>query len=112
LQNKYTYKSAPKAGAYFKMPSTVKDHLNQISRYQREDDALIKYFGDWIKPEYIIPKSMLYKFKLQAFLKYPIHTLAIFGLNFYAKNIMKTNKSNSGANWTVIKSTKEVINNG
>ncbi len=103
--------SAKSAGTLFTLPATSNDYIKQISRYQREDKALISYFGDWILPEYVIPKSMLYKYKLQAFLRWPLHCTVIFILNFYAKYFYKESKKTAIANWTLVNSTKKQIVN-
>lgn len=111
LQKNYKYSPAPKAAVYFRTPATARDYLRQIERYQREDKALINYFGESITKEYFIPKEMLYKYKALAFAKYPIHCTAIFLINFYAKHLRGKNVKNAAAGWTMITSTKEEISN-
>lgn len=109
LQKKLKYQPAKEASVYVKQPSTVKDYLTQISRYQREDKALIDYFGESILPEYVIPEELLTRYKLEAFIQYPLHSLAIFALNFYAKHLSNLGRNTATANWVMVNSTKEEI---
>ncbi len=109
LKNNLQYSPAPKASVNFKLPATIKDYANQIERYQREDTALINYFGKQIENEYSIPKSMLYRYKAEAFVKYPIHCLVILAINFYTQHFKAKNTQNSQKAWKEISSTKKAI---
>lgn len=104
------YKSAPDANAYFRAPQTIKDYLNQIARYKKEDQALFDYFGTNIKTEYDIPVSMVNRYKLEALIAHPLHILAIFILNSYSNFANKLTNNNAKAGWAVINSTNAVIN--
>ncbi len=109
LKQRLVYQPAKKAIVLFSAPSTVKDHISQIGRYQNLNNISIKYFGEDIRKEFDIPPVLLYKYKLEAFLRYPIHSLVIFALNLYAKystRILK--KINSGV-WETQSSTKKII---
>ncbi len=105
------YKPAKRARVLFNTPSTLKDHISQIGRYQNLDSISIKYFGDEIRKELSIPKNLLYKYKLNAFLHYPVHTLTIFIINIYAKTVTKVLKINKSGAWLTQSSTKQLIKN-
>lgn len=112
LKQGYKYESVKNAVVLFRLPSTVKDQMSQMKRYKREDQAMKDYFGDCIETEYYIPKSMLYKYKLLAFLRYPIHCTAIFALNFVNKYLSGKAKNQAVATWQTAASTKGAITNG
>lgn len=112
IKNNLKYVPAFNATVFVKQASTVKDYINQISRYQREDKAMFDYFGNEIEAEYYIPKELLSKLKLEVFLKYPFQCLFIYALNFYAKNLSANARQNASATWTMVGSTKKVIGNG
>lgn len=110
LQQNKKYKSVKSASVYFKLPTTVKDYLSQVKRYHREGISIKEYFGDWVNKEYFIPKTLLYKYKFEVLLRYPVHCLAIFALNLYSKYLSGKAKANANANWSMVNSTK-VLNN-
>ncbi len=92
----------------FRSPATVADYVGQISRYVSENNALETVFGPRIYEEYKIPKSLLYKFKLQVLLRYPLQCLVIFILNAYV-SLRKVRYGNiSYKRWQMAATTKKI----
>jgi hypothetical protein len=105
------YKSVKNACVYFKLPSTAKDYLKQVKRYHREGISIREYFGSWVDNEYYIPKTLLYKYKLIALVKYPLHCAVIFILNFYSKYLAGFAENEATQKWSMVNSTKVLLKN-
>lgn len=100
----YKFLSNKKARALFRVPATVADHVKQISRYVSENEALDKVFSpEMTAKAYAVPKRLLYRYKLEVFLAYPVHCLVLLVLNAYAKAIKQ--KKYTGL-WQMVESTK------
>ncbi len=103
------FRYVPSAKVWIHPPTTLRDHVHQITRYQGESQPLYSHFNkSMIDDAYAIPKHILIQYKLLTFLKYPIHSLALLLINSYAKYIYNDNEINIRSNWAMITSSKKI----
>lgn len=108
LSKGYEFRGCKDAKVLFRSPNSLKEHIKQINWYQKDYYGWKDEFGPIVKEEYKIPAKMLIKEKLRLFAKYPIHTVFLFVVNFYAKHIYKPKIAND-QKWDMQTSTKEAF---
>jgi len=110
LTHNLLFVSVKAARIYFHPPTTVRDHINQLNRYEGEIDPLKKYVSQkLLEKEYRIPKPMLYKYMFLSLLRYPIYTISLFFINTYGRLTYRYSKRNRAANWTMIRTSKRTF---
>ncbi len=99
-------KYAHHAKVYYQIPSNIKEHLNQSSRFQYSKIELQQYFKEMLKNEYKIPFNVLFLEYIRIFLKYPFYTFGYLLLMGYSR--IKKRKQTSSLNplWDIDLSTK------
>jgi glycosyltransferase involved in cell wall biosynthesis len=109
----FQFRSSKSAAVWFQSPTTVREYLDQMKRYSRESKTLISVFGhDIVEREYYIPRVLLYRYKCEALVRYPVHSVVIFFLNMYASFLMRLQPYADGARWQILTSSKGEQNNG
>lgn len=109
ITKNFKFEYVPTALVWMHPPTTLQDHVHQITRYRGESQPLYSHFSkNLIDSAYTIPKNILMKYKLQVFLMMPFHSIALLLINTYAKYLYTDNYNNIRANWTMITSSKKL----
>lgn len=104
--NNFKYYSNKKALVYLNVPNNFKDYIKQLSRYSSQIEPLVDLYGDAVKKQFVIPRSVLYKYKAIYFTKYPVECLTLLFISVYVSIFSKVNKKNSRAKWGTANSSK------
>jgi len=69
-------------------PKTVSAHIKRNKRHIEAMPELKRYFASTlVDQEYNIPENLYLKSTFKQFIKYPIHAICIFLINFYISNL-------------------------
>jgi glycosyltransferase involved in cell wall biosynthesis len=82
----FSYRYAPQARVLFRSPQTLKDHINQNTRYVGDRPLMLKYFPAVILDKlYFFPQSILRQEMVRELRKHPLLSVSIFSVNIYCK---------------------------
>jgi cellulose synthase/poly-beta-1,6-N-acetylglucosamine synthase-like glycosyltransferase len=94
------------AAIYYRLPSTLKDHVRQSSRFFSTKEALLKYF-DWklVKKSYYLPFTTAFSVLIKFLIKNPFLFVSYGWVLFYSiiKSLIKENATHI---WNVSYTTK------
>lgn len=102
----FKYISNKKALVYLNLPNNFEDYIKQLSRYSSQIEPLVKIFGEAVKNQFYIPKSVLYKYKAIYFFKFPIECIVLFIISMYVFVFKIFFKNNASAKWAMANSSK------
>lgn len=103
----YQYKLAKNAVVYFKVPSTLRDFLNQTTRFHASADNIKNYFGSWVEKYYHIPFATKLRAYIITFFKSPIYLLSALLLQSFQRVLGSTFGRNTNTQlWTRVSSSK------
>lgn len=109
LKNGFLFRSNKKALVYLNLPSNLKDYIKQISRYGSQIKPLVDLFGEDVRKQYFIPLNILLKYKIIAFINYPIECAFLFLINIYVIILSFFKKINANAMWQIAETSKKKI---
>jgi glycosyltransferase involved in cell wall biosynthesis len=104
----YVFVFSPDAQVYFRMPGSYGDFLKQNLRFRSSREELSAVFGDWVLDEYRIPRLVLIKSLVGAFLKFPILSFIYVGIMVFAKLASLTHTPKRTGAWEISVSTKNL----
>jgi len=111
VTNGMKYYFAEDAIAFYKLPSNLKDHIRQSSRFLNGIDELHKYFTqDQLDEAYYYPKDDMIKALIDEFVHNPFLITSYFFILAYVKvkENFKKDKAFSGV-WESVSSTKAPV---
>ena len=97
------------AVAWYRSPSTLGDHVRQNTRFMASRRRMERIFGERAREEYALAPEVMRRLKLRAFLKKPLHALAIRIINLYCEFAARKREAKMDAKWLMAPTTKEVI---
>lgn len=101
------YQFVAKAVVYFRSPQTLKDHIQQNTRFLAVPKRMSIYFdSELIKNEYDIPFHLRLTLYFKQWLRYPIHSTIIFLINKYCFIKAQIIERKLNAKWNIASSTK------
>lgn len=104
---KCTY--VPEATVNYRSPKTLKDHINQNTRFFAIPYVMMQFFPKTlIKQHETIPFYLGIKEKTAQFMNYPFHSLYIFLVNRYCHIKAYTGYTYQTAKWEVATTTKKL----
>ncbi len=100
------YTVAKSAFVYDKLPTRLREHINQTSRFQFSEEELQPLFDFSLKNEYIYPPLLAARAITLEFLKSPLYVILYLGIFVISK--LKKNNRNVARNpfWSADTSTK------
>lgn len=105
----YQYRFAEKAVVYFRSPQSLKDHINQNTRFKATHTWMKQFFpADVVEREYHIPTDELRKSMIIQFINHPVLSFYIFAINKYCDLRAKILKKKINALWDIVYSTKRL----
>lgn len=109
LTQGFEYRYADSALVYFRLPQTLKDHINQETRFSAAEHFMRTYFDPaLVDREYLIPPGLFMKEMLIETMHYPVHCITAYMLNIYCKIRSYIIRAKINALWDMVKSTKHV----
>lgn len=81
----YAPRYADNVVVFYNSPKTLKDHLNQSSRYRSSYEELRKFFNISLKKEYKIPLAILISSTLKCFIRDPFYLLSYIVVRIITK---------------------------
>lgn len=105
----YQYRFAEKAKVYFRSPQTLKDHINQNTRFKATHTWMKQFFpAELVEHEYAIPAAEIRKKMIAQLLRHPILSLYIYAVNNYCNLRAFILKKKITALWDIVYSTKRL----
>ncbi len=99
----------PKSVIYYRLPSRIRGHIKQSTRFLRSQESMKNIFGEWTVSEYKIPKKILVKSTISEFMINPIGVSMFILLNFVIALRAKVKKEKISGVWDISSSTKKAI---
>jgi hypothetical protein len=106
VTNGFRFAHTQAAKVWFRSPQTLRDHLVQNTRFVAAHYRLKKIFGALVDKQYQIPKRLMYRNLLAAFMQDPVHSAAIFLINLFCKWRAQRIERKLDAKWHIAISTK------
>lgn len=106
LQKGYTFASVPRATVWYKLPTTLTDHIRQNTRFIAAEDNIRTEFGDLVDREFNKNNLLFYRALFLEFIREPFYSLAIILINFYVRFRARLFPPKISTKWVIAKSTK------
>lgn len=105
----YNYTYIPYATARIKLPATLKDHYRQSNRFFSSPARFTSSWGEgFVKQEYSIPKSLLFKHASIGFFSHPILFMAYTLVTLISLLKVISGETSSSQTWDMVTSTKSL----
>lgn len=105
----YEFKFVRSALIYFRYPQNIKDHIRQNTRFEAGPIRMEKLFNsDLVKREYYVNPLKFWTIMLRQFLKEPVSSIYIFGINLFCKFKAKKAELSLSAIWPMAVTTKDL----
>ena len=105
----YNFCYQKKAVVWFRSPQTVKDYINQATRFLAGTPQLYQYFGhDLVDQEYQVPKRIKVKMMLLQLKDNPLGYFILKLLHFYCLWKSKSYLKQFNIRWSSVRSSKQL----
>lgn len=105
----FTYRYAPKAVVFFRLPQTLADHVRQETRFSSAEHYMKRYFPmSLVNDEYAIPAGEFMVSVLKQVTHHPFLSVVIFFINLYCKCMAFFTRYRTTALWDVVSTTKVI----
>ncbi|MBI1863728.1 glycosyltransferase [Candidatus Woesebacteria bacterium] len=94
---------------YYRIPSTISEHIKQSLRFVKSQKAINKYFGDWTIKEFILPRKILIKEIISLIFEQPIFAILFLVTNSYVSFLNLVDVKKMNYKWEMISSTKKIL---
>jgi len=112
LKNGYRYSFVADTHVYYKLPSKIRDHFRQSTRFFDSKRELRNYFdADLLSSQYVLPVSLVFSEALKYLLRYPVQVVSYVALTLAIK-VFSLFRPQTKDLWEASTSTKnlEVVN--
>lgn len=107
IKKGFSFKFAPGALIYFKVPSTLSDFIKQSVRFHRSSEDIRDYFGDWVDEYYSIPLRVKLLSYVKTFFETPLYLTSSLVLQVILKVSEFTYKDpTKNGIWSTVQSSK------
>lgn len=106
----FKYRHVPKAVVNFRSPQTLKDQINQNTRFVAGPIRMMKYFPKTlVEREYSVPFYLSMKYKINQFILNPFGCITIYLINTYCRLKARLIENRLNSKWDIAVTTKKLI---
>lgn len=102
----FEFRHVLSAKAWYKLPTSLRDHVKQSSRFIAAQFRLSRLFPKIAAREHALPKKQIIKDLMKKALRKPFHVSFIILLNRYCEFIARKMEAKMNAKWPMADSTK------
>lgn len=106
LSHGFKFKHVRDAIVEYRSPDNIRDQIRQNIRFIAAHYRLERIFGEIVPAQYKMPEGYYIRETFKEFVKHPLDSLTLFGINLICRYKAKKNEKKLTAIWQMAESTK------